>query len=438
MAYSHTTFGQAKTNLALLLSDPNNAFWTDAELGVYIIEALRTWGSLTEYWKTRGVFSASPNTAFYDLPSLVSARSYNVTEQDLIDEICYHLIEAEPSGGTWEGTDQFSITDLTQALQRRRDQFLYETGCVVKRFTQVSLSPPIGRQVLPDTTMQVRRVAWIDANSVYTTLWKEDEWTLQGYYGNWTDPSLANNPQFYSVSVTPPLSLQLAPPPQGSGTVEVLCLQSGTPLDPDTSALIGVPDDFCWAVKFGALADLLGKDGQARDPQRASYCKKRWEEGVAAAKVYTSVMRAYINGVPVQTDSLHDIDTYRTTWQTKRSKPDLFGMAGMNLMALANVPDAAYSVMVDVVSNATVPASADDQIQVGREELDAILGYAEHLAAFKMGGQEFEITVPLYNRFLDLAAAQNGKFKALARAPEALSNRAQIERDRRPLEVVPQ
>jgi len=62
-----------------------------------------------------------------------------------------------------------------------------------------------------------------------------------------------------------------------------------------------------------------------------------------------------------------------------------------------------------VVENAPVPVADTDQVQVSREDLDAIIDYATHLASLKMGGAEFKNTIPLFQRFQEQCALYNSK-----------------------------
>lgn len=48
-------------------------------------------------------------------------------------------------------------------------------------------------------------------------------------------------------------------------------------------------------------------------------------------------------------------------------------------------------------------------MQIGREDYDAILDYAQHLAAFKQGGMEFAMTIPLLNNFIRHCKLYNSK-----------------------------
>src|SRR5437879_5962275 len=122
MPYTHTSLSQAKTALAARLGDPVNVFWTAAELAVRLVEALRCWSAITGYWRDRAQFVTTAGEPFYDLPAVVpGVRGYSVTGVDAVTDLQYHLLEP-PTPVVWSGTDQFSLTDLTSAIQRRRDQ----------------------------------------------------------------------------------------------------------------------------------------------------------------------------------------------------------------------------------------------------------------------------------------------------------------------------
>src|SRR6185437_12170169 len=148
--YNNTTYLAARQALALRLNDPSNTFWLDAELGLYLNEALRFWNALTQVfvqdWTvTLGpppsgsthafVWQSTGNTA----NALVginhdSPRLQTLTSIDVFTLAQYHLLEP-PSGGTWTGTPQFNIADMAQALQRRQAQVLQACACNVGPFS---------------------------------------------------------------------------------------------------------------------------------------------------------------------------------------------------------------------------------------------------------------------------------------------------------------
>jgi hypothetical protein len=427
MPYAHTTFGTLKTDLALRLGDSGNVYWANAELGRYIVESLRTWNGLAAYWRDRGVFASVNAQPFYDLGSVLAVQlGRSVTDAQIETTILDSLLE--PVTIPYAGTEQFTQADITAAMQKRRDQFLLETGSVLSHATQVSPITPTGRFNLPDTTIDVRRAAFQDAGGTFTNLWREDEFAMTSYLPNWSVSP--GNPQAYSLVVTPPVQLQIAPPPAMAGILDLVTVDTGAALNPAAGVALGVPEDFSWAIKWGALADLLGRDGPGRDPQRSAYCEKRWQEGVEVCRLTTSVLEAQIDGVPQSVDSLFDLDTFNGGWQSLAPQtPTIVAMAGLNLLVLAPPPNAPHSVTADILRNIPVPAVDADQVVVGREVLNVVLDYAEHLAAFKMGGTEFEATVGHYARLVRLAQQQNERWRAQAKLAEVLHDRARREEE---------
>ena len=433
MAYAQTTFGDAKTQLSQILGDPGFVFWSNDELGTYIIEALRTWGAASLYWRERGVFNTTSGVPFYDVTTLIPTLLGNtVTDTEIVKSIQYKLCEPA-TGNSWTGTDMFTLDQVTTAIERRRNQFLVETGMAGMVNYQISSGMPAnGRVPLRDTTIDVRRVAFQQIGGTsWVTLWRSDEWAMGAATANsWSQtPAL---PSAYSILAPPPLTLQLGPVPQATGTLDLLTIDSGASLNPAAGVILGIPDDFAWVIEFGAMSDLLGPDAQTRDTPRAAYCQSRWEEGVALARIYASVVQMQVNGVPVFISALQSLDAGNPTWQASSGQPTIAAAAGLQLFALSPVPDAAYGISADVVRRAPIPAVDGDFLQIGREELDGILRYAEHLAAFKMGGEEFMGTKIQYDGFIKPASLYNDRLRANASNFEVLTDRSQIEASRRP------
>ncbi len=452
--------------LAARLDDSANIYWTDSENAAYLTEALRTWQSYTRYWRDNFSFVAAPLTSppnpFYDLTQQSNTLiPFTVKDTDVESTLCYNLIERQPAAGVWQGTDQFTINDLTQALQRRRDQFLVETGMVLTRTLLSGLVPPVGQVLLPDSVIDVRRASWIDTlTGEFSILWRSDEYRSQALNPGNLVYLTCTSPRSYSMAVTPPVTMQLLPPAGNPGRAEIITVNAGAALNPVAGVLLGIPDDFAWVIRFGALADLLGRDGQARDPARAQYCEGRWQEGILVARAYTSVEMAFVNGTPVQVSSIFDLDTMNPDWPNSIDDPpaDLL-MCGWNLVALSPIPPVgsslygqgfyglgAYgesgpidSISVDLVRNAPIPANDSAFAQLGREELDAVLDYAQHLAAFKQGGTEFQATMKHYSNFRRLALVRNQRLAAVLRsAAQPIFDktwRFERQRSRRQLEV---
>lgn len=441
MAYSHTTWSQLKTQLLSRLGDASGTFWTDTECGLYLTEALRTFGLLTAFWRQRASFTPQLNTAFYPLntqstgsPTLQSLLDFTVTDRDLIRLIQYHLLESVTSQSIWPGTEMFTLDQLRYSIQRRRDQFLSDTGLLLTRSIINVSGPPIGRETLDDSIIDVRRVAWIDAvEGYYQTMWREDERTLTLADSNWNvNPS---TPIAYSILAPPPLTLQLAPPPISSGQLELITVNSGPSLDPANSAtILGIPDDLTPAIKWGALSDLLSIDGPSRDPSRAQFAEQRYQQYVQLTRLLSLVVHSELNGVSTIPDTLFSLDAAVENWQNQTGPPSCLILCGWNLAALYPVPDSSinYSVTLDVIQKAPIPTLNSDFIQLGREQLDSILDYATHLALFKISGPEFTSSQQQADQFLKQCITYNQRLSASARYIITPKESSQRQKDYHP------
>lgn len=442
MPYTHTTWSNLQTQLSYRLGDTNQTFWVAAEVALYLEEALRTFGLLSGFWRERGTFPTTSGTAFYDITTTISGNSslqtilgYSVTDHNIIQMIQYHLLESASSQTSWGGTSMFNYDDIRYAIWRRRDQFLADTGCTVTRSVVDASAPPISRQMLADNIIDVRRVAWLGASpyAYYATLWREDERTLTAASSLWSSDS--GTPEAYSIMAPPPLQLQLAPPPITVGQLELLTVNTGAALDPAAGATtLGLPDDLTPAVKWGALADLLSKDGPARDLPRALYCQQRYEEYVALGRLLPVVVHAEINGVATIPCTLQELESSTPNWENGTSTPTDVALAAPNMVAVNPVPDGVYSVTLDVVRKAVIP-TGNNYVQIGREQLEAIIDYAEHLALFKVHGVEWAATNLQANNFLKQAITYNQRLSASARAVLPASLQSEREKSGRPRRI---
>ncbi len=408
MPYTHITLATLRSQLAARLSSPDGVFWIPSELDDYILESLRVYGALTGFWRAQASFNTVQGTTFYNITTINAAFTailgYTLTDTSLVRTIQHHFLEPA-SGDSWAGTSMFNLSDVTRALQHRRDQFLAETGVVITRSTPAVSAAPTTREALADTIIDLRRVVWNrDSDSENFHLWREDEHNLSAFDQGW---KTAGVPIAYSVSAAPPITMQLAPPASVTGTFDLLHVSTGASLDPSSGVVLGVPDDLAWAIKWGAMADLLSHGGEARDP-RAAFCEERFKLGVAVARSLPVVIHADIAGTPILPDSLHNLDAFRNNWQNDtQGAPDTVVIAGHNLIAVSPPPDGVYSITLDVVQRADVPTGAADNVEIGREDLSGIIDYAEHLAAFKIGGAELNLTQQQASNFLSRAVLRN-------------------------------
>jgi hypothetical protein len=433
MPYATIQWSTFRAQLAARLGDVSNIFWTDTENGIWLAEALRLFGLCSGFWRERGILTTVAGTAFYDLNALLLNGAFlplspTVTDRNIIQQLQFALLESTTSQTSWPGTEMFTYADITNAVQNRLNQFLADTGIVVNASTVNVVAPPVGRQLLDQKTIDVRRAAWVGASPLnyYVPLWRDDERLLTAADQTWSvNPG---TPEAFSIMAPPPLQLQLSPIPISNGQLELLTVDSTT-LNPSvTATILGIPDDLTPAIKWGALADLLGKDGIARDPARAQYAEQMYQLYVRLARVLPVVIHTEISGIPMIACTLQELESSTPNWENTSGTPTDIALCSSNLVALSPVPDNIYSMTFDVVRRAVIPITDGNYIQVGREQLDMILDFAEHLALFKVGGLEWKATSRQAANFLAQSLTYNQRLSAAARAVISASEQSQRQK----------
>lgn len=122
------------------------------------------------------------------------------------------------------------------------------------------------------------------------------------------------------------------------------------------------------------------------------------------------ILRVELNGRPLGSSSLYDLDYGQPTWEsescTSTTLPQVFAPAGFNLFAIWPASFAGgESLAVEGVIPA--PLLTAGLVNLGNDELETILDYAEHIAQFKEGGQEFEASQLLLQEFIKEAGNRN-------------------------------
>ena len=415
VAYTHISMTEAEDALALRLGDAAGSVsfvrWLRDELNTHITEALRTWSLLTGMWEESAIASIPAGTQFVDLPvAFSSLRGYTLQERDLVGALQYSLWEPK-SVSSWTGTEMFAMADIVEAIQRRRDQLLLETGCRLTRDARYPAAPAFISAddesiELAEDVMSVSRAAWttLVGSPKTTPLWQSSDSAMRAASPTWNlTPGL---PRTYVFARRAPHVLEFAPPPENAGYLDLLTVNAGATLDAATGVLLGIPDDMAWIVKWGALADLLSKDGPARDYSRSLFCERRWLLGVAAAQIAQVLIEAKVNRRLLQFSSMAGLDRSRAYWQNMRGATNVAALAGLNLLALDSPPAADIQLEASLIRNAPIPAGSED-LQIGKEYLDVLLGYSTHLAMFKVGGQEFAATSHLADAFFAAAVDRN-------------------------------
>jgi hypothetical protein len=258
------------------------------------------------------------------------------------------------------------------------------------------------------------------------TLYRDDM-VAQEFYEDGFLQAPPGTPQVFGLSSEPPLSWDVDIAPSSPGTYEAVTLLSGAAFSPPTATLLNVPDDFVWVLIYGALADLLSRESEAVDRQRAEYCQKRYLDGMQLLLKAPWIMRATVEGVAVTTESIVAADRYSPEWD---SSPSTFGpflvTGGIDFFAAP----LGTSVGMTLLGNAPVPVADADFIQVSRSNWDTVLDLAQCLACFKLGGEEFVQALELEKRAIQACSAENTRLKSTGAFSDILVQRGQQqERD---------
>jgi hypothetical protein len=409
--YTHTTFAEAKDRLASLLNDESKIFWLDEELGLYIIEALRFWGLAAQYWRESGQFTTVSGQAIYDVTTDITdvigtefLQSLTVTDRDLITDLEYNLIEPVTTNwaGGWQGSEMFTMGQIANLLSLGRDDLLRQSGCVATEQQYVVTGGQQRIDLTEDVVQILRMSVQEDGSTSVLPMWPIDYYQVQAYAGS-AFPA-TGRPNAYITTYTPTLAVDIYPPARTQSTMRLDVVESGAEFTPEASAsVVGLPDDACWISKYRGMDDLLSGDGLSRAVELSGYARERWTQGLDLLNQYQSFLWSTINGKRMTISSMAQLSAQRPDWEGSSGTPKSIHMLNWNLFAVYPVPDAAYTIEVEVVKKAPVPTADGDYIQVGREHMQAIYDYGQHLAMLKCQGQDFSETMPLLQSCLDEA-----------------------------------
>lgn len=437
--YSWTTLAQTRAALRGRLFGAR--FWTDAELDIYIREALRTWNALTEQWKVDFVFSSAGWTDFGAIAG--SPRLRTVTDVDIYTEMQYMLLEPPTGGGAWTGTPQFNLAQMQFTLQKRRDEMIQATGCNMQHLIPLATIPGTRRNQLPDTVLEPHRFRFLPATDFppNRTMTREDTQAFQYFEPDYLQTD-DRYPSSWSVGSELPLAFDVNDAPSVPGAYDLIVLQSGPIFNPPAATLLGVPDDWSWVAKWGSLADLLSREPEATDRERAAYCLKRYLDGLEIMKQSNWMVQANINNVPVDTPSLFEQDFTSPEWE---DNPNIWPVMVQGGIDFANVAPFGtgfggggfgggpfgggnpVSCDVTLVGNQPVPLVDGDYVQVAKDVMDVILAYAQRLCSFKMGGYDFAQTEYMEKDFFRAATETNDRLSKIGLYNDVLNSQGQRE-----------
>lgn len=212
---------------------------------------------------------------------IIPADAYTVPVCQLLSEIQEHLLE-DVNGGISFSSGLWTVSEVLAYLNGRISRFLMETGILQVRQTQAALAADEWYE-LPSDLIDLRRAAWTSSGPTTRVLPRTDSFTADMWDDTWE--STPGDPQAHMLVPERSLELRVVPNPSADGTLDLIYVKNLPPVTNDCS-IMPIPDEWVPFVKWGVISDMLSKEGEANDPQRAGYAEKRWEEGVTLARLY--------------------------------------------------------------------------------------------------------------------------------------------------------
>lgn len=198
----------------------------------------------------------------------------------LLSAIQRIVLENTIDGGlTWGSL--WTAAEVHNYLNQRISRFRLETELVQ---TVTVLGPDANQTIdLPSDLITLKRVAASADGVLYKAVVPADRWTTDG-------ASLVgdgNRPIVYILEPNLPLRLKLLPTPGAAMFYQIIYIAEHTAITTATSRLtiFPIPEPFTPYLLFGVLADMFSKEGEANDPERATYCEQRWSEGIELGKL---------------------------------------------------------------------------------------------------------------------------------------------------------
>lgn len=211
---------------------------------------------------------------------------YGVLANEILQEIQYHLLCTADLGVSW---DLWTQAEVLNRINERLRHFMMVTGIVVQR--AFFLSGSTGTSVLSLTPMlRILRVAYEVADPAVLPafsyinkriLQPSDQLQADLLFPDWQTSS--TSPFAYIQEPQRPSEITIVPSMPVNSRVEILFVPF--PSEVTASAVsLPIPNIFTPFLKWGVIADLLSKEGEANDPQRAAFAESLYQLGISLAQ----------------------------------------------------------------------------------------------------------------------------------------------------------
>lgn len=204
-----------------------------------------------------------------------------MTDQSLLTEIQYALLEPPDGGASWP-SEVWTRDEVIGNLNSNIWAWLRDTHALMTRVELPQLAASLGVVALPADWLATGTCVWRAASGARTPLGPVDRFEGDLALPSWE--STAGTPIGYDEFEADTLTLQLIPRPATNGILELLYVARTTAAN-GAGITLPVPEEFCSGIKYGALSMLLRKVGRLVDPERAAYAEQRYDLTVLLTKI---------------------------------------------------------------------------------------------------------------------------------------------------------
>jgi len=193
-----------------------------------------------------------------------------VTDQALLEELQFALLEPPDGGASWP-SEVWTREEVLDGVNGGLRELLRATHLVVTR-TELAVLAAATSVALPTDHLATAHLVWRSLAGVRTPLSPVDSFEADLGLPSWE--VTGGTPLGYAALDASTLTLRLVPTPLANGTIELLYIARPTSM---TGAALTLPvsDEFASGVKYDALGWLLSKVGRLQDPERSTYCEQR-------------------------------------------------------------------------------------------------------------------------------------------------------------------
>ncbi len=211
------------------------------------------------------------------------------TDQQLLTELQQLMIEPVVDDGLTWLSGLWTLDEVLGYANQRQQRFLANTTLVGGWIQIPCLAQEA--QTLPEETVFINHVLYENGNpGVCAPLLPLSQFSADLAVPGWPGQT-ADFPVGYILGANDTRGLSLVPPPVDVGLLHLFGVFLAETLD-QSGVQLAIPDEWEPYLRYGIMADMFGKQGEAYDAPRSQYCEQRWQEGVEAAKAILEALIA--------------------------------------------------------------------------------------------------------------------------------------------------